>query len=363
MPVKIEPIVASLPDTVPFVAPEETERANGARFKARLGANEGNFGAAPAAIKAIQEAARNDVWRYSDPTYFELREALCTKLGLSEEELVCGPGIDGLLGLIVRIFSAPGDVIVTSLGAYPTFNYHVHAYGRELEAVPYRGFHEDLDALARRALELKASIVYLSNPDNPMGTWWDARSVEAFFDAVPEDTLIILDEAYGETAPVGTLTTIDTTRANVIRVRTFSKAYGLAGLRVGYAFGHSDLIRPFHRVRDHFGVNIMAQKAALASLKSQEWLAQTVHKIALGREQIAQIAHANGLVPIASATNFVTLECGAGADYASGLLHRLSDWGIFIRKPMAPGIDHCIRVSVGRDDELAAFAKALPEAL
>ena len=360
MPVKIEPIVASLPDAVPFVAPEETERAKGARFKARLGANEGNFGAAPAAIKAMQEVAVDDVWKYCDPTAFDLREALSIQLGVRADEIVCGPGIDGLLGLIVRIFSEAGDTIVSSLGAYPTFNYHVHAYGRSLVTVPYKGFQEDLDALAKEANSARASIVYVSNPDNPMGTWWEADAIEKFLDDVSPRTLIILDEAYGETAPPGTLLPIETARPNLLRLRTFSKAYGLAGIRVGYAFGHKDLIKPFHRVRDHFGVNVMAQNAALASLGAKDWLAQTTKKISAARERIAQIARDNGLAPIPSATNFVTIDCKSDAGFAVGVLQRLSERCVFVRKPMAPGLDHCIRVSVGRDEEIDFFAEQLP---
>ena len=359
MPVKIEPIVASLPDTIPFVAPEETERQKGSVFKARLGANEGNFGPAPAALEAMRHAAVDDIWKYSDPTSFDLREALAANLNIETDQIVCGPGIDGLLGLIVRVFSAAGDTIVSSLGAYPTFNYHVNAYGRVLSTAPYRDYREDIEALAKKARETSAAIVYLSNPDNPMGTWWEAADIEAFVDAVPKDTLIILDEAYGETAPTGTLPAIDVKRTNLIRLRTFSKAYGLAGLRVGYAFGHGDLIKPFHRVRDHFGVNIMAQKAALASLGSRAWLAETVQTIANGRERIATITGDCGFDPIPSATNFVTVDCKQDAAYAMGVLKRLSERGVFIRKPMAPELDHCIRISVGRPEELDYFADQL----
>ncbi|MEO1747347.1 MAG: aminotransferase class I/II-fold pyridoxal phosphate-dependent enzyme, partial [Pseudomonadota bacterium] len=300
------------------------------------------------------------VWKYSDPTSFDLRQTLAAKLNIETDQIVCGPGIDGLLGLIVRIFSAAGDTIVSSLGAYPTFNYHVNAFGRTLSPVRYRGYQEDLEGLAQRARETGAAIVYLSNPDNPMGTWWKASEVEAFIDAVPNETLIILDEAYGETAPAGTLPPIDVTRANLIRVRTFSKAYGLAGLRIGYAFGHGDLIIPFHRVRDHFGVNVMAQKAALASLGDEKWLGETIKNIAKGRERIANISVACGLLPIASATNFVTIDCKQDSTYAMRVLERLSARGIFIRKPMAAGLDHCIRVSVGRPEELDYLAEQLP---
>ncbi|MBO6637980.1 MAG: pyridoxal phosphate-dependent aminotransferase [Roseitalea sp.] len=363
MPPRPNPLVEALPATIPFVAPERSERETGMAFTARLGANEGNFGAAPAAIAAMERAAREAVWKYPDPENWALREALAAHLGVTMDEIVVGPGIDGLLGLIVRVFSRQGDAIVTSLGAYPTFNYHVAGHGRRLVAAPYRDDCEDLDALVAAARAEDAAIVYVSNPDNPMGTWWDAAAVDAFCDAVPERTLIVLDEAYGETAPAGTLPPIDTDRPNLIRLRTFSKAYGLAGLRCGYAFGNTGLIAPFEKVRDHFGVNVMAQAAALAALGDRDWLAGTLGRIAAARAEIARIGSENGLTPLPSATNFVTLDCGRDGDHAMAVLQALMAGGVFVRKPMAPVLDRCIRISVGRPEELAHLAATLPTAL
>lgn len=363
MPPHPNPLVEALPATIPFVAPERTERETGVTFKARLGANEGNFGAAPAAVAAMEKAAREAVRNYPDPESWDLRDALAAHLGIAMDEIVVGPGIDGLLGVIVRIFAREGDAVITSLGAYPTFNYHVAGYGRRLVTVPYRDDREDLEALAATARAEDAAIVYVSNPDNPMGTWWDATAIDAFCHAVPETTLIVLDEAYGETAPAGTLPAIDTGRTNLIRLRTFSKAYGLAGLRCGYAFGARALIAPFDKVRDHFGVNAMAQAAALASVGDRAWLADTLGRIGAARDEIAQIGGANGLTPLPSATNFVTLDCGRDGDHAMAVLKGLMDGGVFVRKPMAPVLDRCIRVSVGRPEELAHFAATLPTVL
>ena len=363
MPPRPNKTISALPATIPFVAPERLERDSFKRFTARLGANEGNFGAAPAAIAAMEKAARDAVWKYPDPEAHALRRALSAHLGLQMDGVTVGSGIDGLLGLIVRIFSDNGDTIISSDGAYPTFAYHVAGYGRRLVTVPYAGDHEDLAALAEAARATRAAIVYLSNPDNPMGTWHGASAIAAFVDAVPEDVLIVLDEAYGETAPAGTLPPIDAARPNLIRLRTFSKAYGLAGLRCGYAFGHRDLIAPFDKVRDHFGVNCMAQEAARASLKETVWLSDTVRTIADARLKISTIGEANGLTPITSATNFVTLDCGRDGDHAMALLKALGQWGVFVRKPMAPGLDRCIRISAGRAEELDHLRQVLPHAL
>lgn len=359
MPPKIDPHIVHLPATIPFVAPERMERDSGRQFIARLGANEGNFGCSPLAIDAISRAASNNVGNYCDPECFELREVLSEKLNTQMENIVIGPGIDGILGMIVRIFSSSGDTIVTSLGAYPTFNYHVAGYDRILHTVPYREDHEDLAALSEAANALKPAIVYLSNPDNPMGTYWPNIDIVKFMNSLPESTLLILDEAYGETAPEGTLPPIELNRENVLRLRTFSKAYGLAGLRCGYGIGHKNLIAPFDKIRDHFGVNIVAQSAAIAALRDDQWLKQNVDNIEAARIRISEIASRNNLQPIVSASNFVTIDCGQDERYAMEILNGLTEQGIFVRKPMAPVLDRCIRISAGRPEELDAFESAL----
>jgi histidinol-phosphate aminotransferase len=358
----LTPLAASLPATVPFVGPETQERARGAAFRARIGANESSFGPSPAVIAAMSQAAPLS-WRYCDPENFELRAALARHLGTGLENLVVGEGIDGLLGLIVRLFVSPGQPVVTSLGAYPTFNYHFAGFGGRLVTVPYRDDREDLDGLLETVRQEKAPLVYLANPDNPMGSWWPADAVSRFIDALPRETVLILDEAYGETAPEGTLPPLDTDRANVLRMRTFSKAYGLAGLRCGYAVGHAETIRAFDKVRNHFGVNRMAQAAGVAALADQAWLADVVSKVEAGRRRIAGIAQANGLTPLPSATNFVAIDCGRDGAFALEVMKALIARGVFVRKAMAPGLDRTIRISVGMPEELDVLEAELPGAL
>ena len=356
------PLIERLPESVPFIGPEALERRSGIPLRARLGANESGFGPSPQVMAALA-AATPAVWAYPDPENHDLRAALAAHLGIGMDEVVAGEGIDGLLGLAVRLFIAPGDVVITSLGAYPTFNYHVTGFGGDLRLVPYSGAHEDLSALAARARETDARVVYLANPDNPMGSHWPADAIETFIAALPETCLLILDEAYGETAPAGTMPPIDTSRPNLLRFRTFSKAYGLAGLRVGYAFGHSRLVGAFNRVRNHFGVNRLGQVAALAALADQDYVESAVAAIGRGRQRIVAIAAENGLRALPSATNFVTIDCGRDGDYASLVLAELAQRGIFIRKPMAPGLDQHIRISAAPDTELDSLAETLPQAL
>lgn len=346
-------IIAALPATVPFVGPEVIERRTGRKFRARLGANESPFGPSPKVIAAITEAAP-DVWTYGDSENYELKAALSRHLGTPMETITIGEGIDGLLGLTCRLYLEPGDKIVTSLGAYPTFNYHVAAQGAELVTVPYdHNDRESLSELLDTVLGVKPKIVYLANPDNPMGTWWNASEITAFIDAIPGDTLIILDEAYGETAPAGTLPPITLMRPNLLRYRTFSKAYGLAGMRVGYAIGTPQAIAAFDRIRNHFGVTKLSQIAATAALADQDYLGKTIAAIAAGRDEIIRRTKGLGLKPIPSATNFVAIDCGADSAYATMVLSKMQDRGIFIRKPAAPRLDRCVRMSVGTPKDIA----------
>ena len=356
------PLAQSLPATVPFVGPETQERAHGRAFAARLGANENVFGPSPKAIKAMQ-AALGDIWMYGDPENHDLRQALAVHHGTSPDNIVVGEGIDGLLGYLVRLLIGEGDSVVTSQGAYPTFNYHVSGFGGVLHTVPYVDDHEDPTSLFAKAAEVDAKIVYLANPDNPMGSWHRGEDIVAAMDKLPEGCLLLLDEAYVECAPQGTAAPIDANDPRVIRMRTFSKAYGMAGARVGYALAAPDLILAFNKVRNHFGMNRAAQAGALAALQDQDWLDHVLTQIAEARARISEIASANGLSALPSATNFVTIDCGADGDFAKRVLDALVEQGLFVRIPFAAPQNRCIRMSRGSASDLDAFAAALPRAL
>lgn len=358
----LTPLVGALPSTVPFVGPEAQERERGRAFRARIGANESSFGPSPRVIERMESVAR-DQWMYCDPDNYDLKQAAARHLGIGAENVVVGEGIDGLLSLVARMYVAPGDAVVTSLGAYPTFNFHIAGVGGRLVTVPYENDKESLDGLLKAVIKEKAPLVYLSNPDNPMGSWWEAGDITRFVEALPETTMLVLDEAYGELGPASALPPIDVARPNVIRMRTFSKAYGLAGIRCGYAVAEAEVIRDFEKIRNHYGVSRMAQIASVEALADQDWLHSVVARVAAGRARIAGIAETNGLKPLPSATNFVTIDCGKDGAFALKVLQNLLSRDVFIRKPMAPGLGRCIRVSVGLDHELDIFAEELPGAL
>lgn len=358
----LTPLAASLPATVPFVGPEAQERANGQPFKARLGANESVFGPSPKVIKAMKAAA-GDVWKYGDPESHDLRHALAAKHDVPTENIVVGAGIDGLLDSIVRLTVTTGDHVVTSAGAYPTFNYHVTGYGGTIHTVPYTADHEDPDRLIAKAREVGAKLIYLSNPDNPMGTCHSAQTIQLMIQNLPEGCLLVLDEAYVELAPEGTAPAFNIFDARVIRTRTFSKAYGMAGARVGYAVGHVDFITAFNRVRNHFGMSRVSQAGALAALADDAYIDDIRSQIEASRQALYQIAEDNGLRAIPSATNFVAMDCGQDGDFARAVLADLTAQGIFVRMPFVAPQDRCIRISCGTAADMALVAEALPKAL
>ena len=354
-------IVRELPATIPFVGPEAIERRTGRPFDVRIGANESAFGVSPAAAEAMRAAIGAISW-YGDPEGHDLRAALAGHHGVDPAEVCLGAGIDELLGFIVRMVTEPGTPVVTSAGAYPTFNYHVTGLGACLVTVPYRDDHEDPDAVAAAVRESGAPLVYLANPDNPMGTWHDAARVRAFIDALPGNVLLALDEAYMDFAREGTDWPMAPDDPRVLRLRTFSKAHGMAGARVGYCVGHRDLVTGLNKIRNHFGVNRIAQAGALASLRDPAFVGAVIAEVAAGREEYARLAESLGLAALPSATNFVAIDVGGG-HRARALLRELEARGVFVRMPGVAPLDRCIRITVGTAPERAALAAVLPDAL
>jgi histidinol-phosphate aminotransferase len=362
MPAPFTPLVDSLPSSVPFVGPEALERRTGVSFRARLGANESVFGPSPRVIEAMRSAAP-EMWRYCDPENHELRHALARHLGVPPANVMAGEGIDGLFGCAVRLFVEPGVTVATSRGAYPTFNFHVQGYGGRLVMAPYVADREDPGSLLELARRESARLIYFANPDNPMGGWWEAEAVARMIAAVPPGALLMLDEAYGEFAPPGTLPPLDIENEQVLRFRTFSKAYGLAGMRLGYCIGHERVIGAFDKIRNHFGVTRMGQAAGVAALADQDHLHEVVRQVADAREEIARISRANGLTPLPSAANFVAIDLGRDGGYARRVLEALAAAGIFVRMPGVEPLNRCIRITAGSAEDLRILAAELPGTL
>ncbi len=353
---------ARLPQSVPFVGPETLQRQLGHSLDIRLGANEQRFGPSPLALAAIGQAA-GDIWKYGDPEGYDLRRALAAKHGCDMAHIVLGEGVDGLLGLIARLTIAQGDTVVLTQGTYPTFAYHVQGCGGTLHRIPYRQDRSDLAQLADMAQRQRAKILYLANPDNPMGLHHSGAQVADFLAQLPQDCLLVLDEAYIDFAPVGTAPVIAPQDPRVIRLRSFSKIYGLAGLRLGYAICAQPLARAFDLLRNHFGVGLLPQVAGLAALQDSDHLARVLAGSAAARARIGAIAAQHNLIALPSATNFTCLDLGRGPEAARAAVAGLAQAKIFVRMPSEAPQNRCLRISHGTEQDLDALAQALPQIL
>jgi histidinol-phosphate aminotransferase len=328
-------------------------------MRLRLGATEGLFGPSPRAKDAMR-AAVEGVELYGDPESAALRATLARLHRVPIENIVVTSGIDDLMGLAVRAFLERKASAVTSFGAYPAFNYHVLGFGGELHTVPYHQDRNDLMALAETARRVQARVVYLANPDNPTGTWCTAREIRTFVDRLPLNVLLLLDEAYLEFGPREALLPIDADDPRILRMRTFSKAHGMAGARIGYGIGTASVVNAFDKIRHHFGVNRIAQAGALASLGDTAYVQSVVQAVAKGREHYHRLARELGLPSLPSATNFVAIDVG-GPARAHRVLKALEERGVFVRMPRATPLDRCIRVTVGPHAEREEFEQIFRE--
>ena len=361
MPIPFTQLVKNLPASTPFVGPETIERQRGVAFSARIGANESAFGISPEALQAMQDSLADSSW-YADPESYELRQALAHKHQVSMDEICIDAGIDTLLGLTVRMLLEPGSKAVTSLGAYPTFNYHVAGFGAELITVPYNGFHEDPEALITATKSHKAPLVYIANPDNPMGTWHTAETISQMINAIPDNSVLALDEAYIEFADSPIAPPIDTSNPHVIRFRTFSKAYGMAGQRIAYAIAHKDLISGFNKIRNHFGINRVAQIGALASINDKSFIPAVKMAAAKSRNQVMQLASELGLYAEPSYTNFVAIDLET-PDRAKAMIEHLASNRVFMRMPGVEPLNRCVRVGLGHPHEFDIFCEQFKSGL
>jgi len=357
VPPALTRIVAALPASIPFVGPEALERQSGTPLTLRLGANESLFGASPKVIAAMQAAAFESQI-YGDPEVFALRAALARHHGVTVDHLVVGAGIDELLGVLAQAYLEHGEIAVMSEGAYPTFAYQIRGHGGQIRTAPYRADRNDGPALVELARQVGAKLLYLSNPDNPTGSYLNAAEQLALLDRLPANCLLVLDEAYAEFAPADALPDLSAEDPRVIRFRTFSKAHGLAGMRIGYALGAPELVRPFDRIRNQFGVGRISQAAALAALADQDFVASVVAATAEGKRDYGRLATEHGFAALPSATNFVAIDVGSVERARAILAALLEREGVFIRMPGVAPLNRCIRVTVGRAEDRVRFAEA-----
>jgi histidinol-phosphate aminotransferase len=359
----VPPHVASLTPYVPGKPIEEVEREYGVSNVAKLASNENALGPSPLALAAAREAAAK-VHLYPDGAAYLLRNAIAAKLGVPAEEVMVGNGSNELIELLVRTFVLDDEEVLTSGQSFVAYKLAAQEHGRKLVEAPMKArFHYDLEAL-RKLLSRRTKIVFLANPDNPTGTWFTEQELTPFLDAVPKDTLVVLDEAYVEfvDAP-GFQDALALRRKypNVVVLRTFSKVYGLAGLRLGYGLARPEVVEYIDRVRPPFNTSLVAQAAGAAALNDDAHVAKSRALVLEERPFLAQGLKALGATVVPSQGNFVLADFNgrAGKDLFEALLRE----GVVVRPMAGYGFPSALRVTVGlrRENErlLAALGRIL----
>lgn len=338
---------------------EEVERELGIRA-IKLASNENPLGPSPLAVEAARRALGDANW-YPDGAGYYLRKKLSDRLGLEMDRLMLGAGSCELIDLVARTLLVPGDNAVTSQGSFPLYYSAVRATGERLVAVPLRDFTFDLDAIAR-AVDARTRVIYLANPNNPTGTMFTADAFDAFLARIPETALVVLDEAYFEYADrPGYSRSLDLVRSgrNLLVLRTFSKVYGLAGLRVGYAAGPPGLLAQMNKVRQPFNVSGVSLAAALAALDDAEHVRRSLENNRRGLAQLEAGLRAQGVAFVPSAANFLLILLGPATNRLVEAILRL---GVIVRPMAWMGFAEAIRVSVGTPAENEKFLAALAQA-
>ena len=336
---------------------DELERELGIRDAVKLASNENPYGPSPAA-HAAAAAALSGAARYPDGGGFTLKRALARHLDVDSARITLGNGSNDVLELIARTFLAPGEIALCDAYAFAVYPLVVRAVGGQLLSIPARDFAHDLDAMAA-ALSPVVRVVFLANPNNPTGTSFGHAALARFLAACPATTLVVLDEAYCEYA-CGVAGYPDSRQLldrhdNLIVVRTFSKAYGLAGLRVGYGVSSPAVAGLLNRVRQPFNVSTAAQAAAVAALADEGYMRDVVEKTNAGREALRAQLAARGLAVLPSAGNFLCVDVGDGGRFYEALLRQ----GVIVR-PLGPyKMPRHIRVTIGTEAENSRFLQAL----
>src|SRR5712671_4375597 len=337
-----------LPVYVPGKPIEEVERELKVHA-VKLASNENPLGPSPKAIAAAH-AVLGDANRYPDGGTHLLRKALAERHGVSPEEVFIGLGSSEIIDLASRVLLRAGLQGLTSEGTYAPFSVAIRASGAELVLVPQREFAFDLKAMSR-AITPKTGVIYLANPNNPTGSAFTSKEFEEFLARVPDGVLVVLDEAYIDYAmSMGLRDAVEAyrKRKNLLILRTFSKVYGLAGLRIGYAIGRPELLSAMNKLRTPFNTSGVAQAAALAALDDNEHVTRCIQSNAAERKRLSEGLTKLGFRPVASEANFVFMVVGPEA---TALSDGLLQMGVIVRPLGWMGFPEAMRISVGTAEE------------
>lgn len=345
---------------------EELAREKGLTRISKLASNENPLGPSPLVAQAINHKL-TELHRYPDQHAYELKRKLCELYSLKPENIILGNGSEGIMGYIVRAFLAPDAEVLTSEMSFIGFSILAQSVGAKLIALPQTPDHRfDIKTIALNITE-RTKIVYIANPNNPTGTFIKREEFDYFMKYVPPHVLVILDEAYFEYAihnreDKDFPDSMDYRYDNVITLRTFSKAYGMAGLRVGYGFAHEDLIANLTKVKLPFEPNLLAQAAAVAALKDTDHLKKSLDHNERFKAKLNRFLAEKNFEPLKSATNFVTFKTGS-EEASRFLFDNLLNEGVIIRPLSANGMPDFVRVSIGAESEMIHFFESMEKIL
>jgi histidinol-phosphate aminotransferase len=329
---------------------ESVRRQYGLSRIVKLASNENPLGASPRAIEAMR-GSLDCLNRYPDGG-LALREVLAREFAVKVENVIAGNGSESIMSSIIRAFLCDDDEVLTTEAAFIGFQVLAHSRGVRYRTVPYRDWHYDLPALAGQ-INSRTKIIYLANPNNPTGTIFTRQQFDEFYRHVPERVLIILDEAYFEYARDNSHypDSMQYRYDNIITLRTFSKVYGLAGVRIGYGFAHEELIRNLLKVKLPFEPSTPAQTAGIAALSDYEFLYRSVEQNARALQRLTSGLEALGITAVASEANFVMIVF-PGEQEASRMADDLLSQGVVVRPLKSFGLPQCLRISTGTDEDV-----------
>lgn len=354
--------IQNLANYVPGKSIEEVQRELGLDHVDKLASNENSLGPSPKAIEAMANSL-SGLHRYPDVSGFELRTKLANRFSIKIENVILGGGSEGIMSTIMRTFLLRDDELVSAANSFIGFRVLANASGQKVHWVPMKNHRYDLEAMAEKVTEY-TKIIYIANPDNPMGTYITREEFDEFYAHIPERVLIILDEAYYEFAqskadfPDSMTYRYD----NVITLRTFSKAYGLAGLRIGYGFAHEELIRNLMKVKEPFSPSLIAHIAGSAAMDDEDFLSKTLVINEAGYTFLKDQISALGIETIPSVANFIT-TIWSSQERAKDVVQFLLNKGVIVRHLKAFGWPNYIRISIGTAEENARFINALKSIL
>lgn len=326
----------------------------------KLASNENSLGPSPKALAAVRKALK-DLNRYPDGNCFYLKAKLARKLKVKPENLAFGNGSDELIAVIVQAFMNEDENAIVADPTFLEYRLITEAYGRQVKVVPCINLKYDLDGM-RRAIDEKTKIVFIANPDNPTGTYIGDKQITRFLEGIPDTIIAVMDEAYYDFVEAKDYP--DTMRhlkdKNLIILRTFSKAYGLAGLRIGYALANAELIECMNRVRQPFNVNSLAQAAAMASLDDSAHLKKTRETVLKGKKFLYKVLDKMGITYVPSQTNFILVDVKRDS---WEFFQKMLKHGVIVRDMIPYKLESYIRVTIGTDKENKKFVEAMKKVL